>query len=335
MIKAVHRQPHAPALTVTAPTSPAPLPSAPSPSLTLAVIGDIHNHWTAADGQILQHLGVDLALFVGDVGNEAVDLVRSIAALPLPKAVILGNHDAWYTMTDWGRKKRPYDPKQEDWVQEQIQILGESHVGYGCLNLPQWNLSIVGSRPFSWGGPKWRNRRFYHDRFGVKNFTESTDRIVEAAQSATGDRLILMGHCGPTGLGDAPEDPCGKDWNPIGGDQGDPDFAAAIATLHSQLPAQGKTIPLVAFGHMHHNLRHTQTHLRRSEVTDPNTGTLFLNAARTPRIQSLGDRPCHHFALVELTGDRITRSRQVWATAAGEVWDVDQVAPQAMAKAFN
>ncbi|MGA1475950.1 MAG: TIGR04168 family protein [Prochlorothrix sp.] len=305
--------------------------SPPSPSVQIAVIGDIHNHWTPVDAQLLQALAVDLVLFVGDVGNEAVDLVRSIVALPLPKAVILGNHDAWYTMTDWGRKKRPYDPKVEDWVQEQLNCLGETHVGYGYLDFPDLNLSVVGSRPFSWGGPKWRNRKFYRSRFGVNNFQDSTALIVAAGTQARGDRLILIGHCGPTGLGDAAEDPCGRDWNPIGGDQGDPDFAAAI----DQLQSQGKTIPLVAFGHMHHNLRHTQTRLRRMEVTNPDTGTLFLNAARTPRIQTLDDQTCHHFALVELTGDRVTRSRQVWVTESGQAWDADLVQPRATAKAFN
>lgn len=33
----------------------------------------------------------------GDFGEEDVPLVQSVAALPFPKAVILGNHDAWHT----------------------------------------------------------------------------------------------------------------------------------------------------------------------------------------------------------------------------------------------
>jgi len=301
------------------PTPAIPTPASSPPALTIAVIGDVHHHWDAVDTEILVHLGVDLALFVGDIGNEAVDLVGTIAALPLPKAVILGNHDAWYTMTDWGQKDRPYDPHQEDWVQDQLDHLGESHVGYGCLNLPAFNLSVVGSRPFSWGGPQWRDQTFYGDRFGVHSFTESTDRIVQAAQAATGDRLILIGHCGPTGLGDQPEDPCGKDWNPIGGDQGDPDFAAAIAHLQRQ----GASIPLVAFGHMHHYLRHTKAQLRRSIVTNAHTGTLYLNAARAPRIQTRQGRTCHHFALVTLTETQVQQARHVWVTDTLEVWDAD------------
>lgn len=37
----------------------------------------------------------DLAIFVGDFGNEDVEIVKKVADLELPKAVILGNHDAW------------------------------------------------------------------------------------------------------------------------------------------------------------------------------------------------------------------------------------------------
>ena len=34
-------------------------------------------------------------LFAGDFGEEAVEIVEDVAELPHPKAVILGNHDAW------------------------------------------------------------------------------------------------------------------------------------------------------------------------------------------------------------------------------------------------
>ncbi|MEO0409231.1 MAG: TIGR04168 family protein, partial [Cyanobacteria bacterium P01_A01_bin.135] len=34
-------------------------------SLTIAVVGDVHDLWDEGDGTALQHLGVDLVLFVG------------------------------------------------------------------------------------------------------------------------------------------------------------------------------------------------------------------------------------------------------------------------------
>ncbi|MFN7522248.1 MAG: metallophosphoesterase, partial [Aphanizomenon sp.] len=75
-----------------------------SKSVKIAVIGDVHDQWEAEDGIALQHLGVDLALFVGDFGNESVEVVKAIASLDLPKAAVMGNHDAWYSATEWGRK---------------------------------------------------------------------------------------------------------------------------------------------------------------------------------------------------------------------------------------
>jgi uncharacterized protein (TIGR04168 family) len=202
-----------------------------------------------------------------------------IASIDLPKAAIMGNHDAWYTASEWGRKRCPYDRKKEDRVQQQLDLLGEAHVGYGKLDFPDLNLSVVGSRPYSWGGEVWKNKEFYRKRYGVTSFEESIERIVAAVKSAAYETIIFMGHNGPVGLGDRPEDPCGKDWQPLGGDYGDPDFAEAIA----QTQALGKKIPLVTFGHMHHTLRHTKEKLRTPISTSPE-GTVYLNSASVPRI---------------------------------------------------
>ena len=106
--------------------------------IKIAVVGDVHDRWGKKDGLALKHLGVDLVLFVGDFGNESVDVVRKVAAIDIPKAVILGNHDAWYTASWWGQKQAPYDRSKEDRVKQQLELLGESHVGYGKLDFPQF-----------------------------------------------------------------------------------------------------------------------------------------------------------------------------------------------------
>ncbi|GAB4153567.1 MAG: TIGR04168 family protein [Cyanobacteria bacterium J069] len=276
-------------------------------TLTIAVVGDVHDQWDAQDERALKRLGVDLVLLVGDFGNEAVGVVRAIAALPIPKAVILGNHDAWYTATDWGRSKCPYDPQLEDRVQQQLELLGDTHVGYGHLDFPQLGLSVVGGRPFSWGGSQWKHEDFYGSRYGVHSFEQSTERIVAAAQAAAHNTLIFVGHCGPLGMGSAPEDPCGKDWKPIGGDHGDPDLAAAIARTRDL----GKSVPLVTFGHMHHSLRHTKTQLRRPLHIDA-AGTVYLNAARVPRILPTEDDCLRNFSLVTLRHGEVLQAALVW-----------------------
>ncbi|MBD1932883.1 MULTISPECIES: TIGR04168 family protein [Cyanophyceae] len=275
-------------------------------SIKIAVVGDVHDQWEAEDELALKHLGVDLVLFVGDFGNESVDVVEAIASLNLPKAAIMGNHDAWYSASDWGRKRCPYDREKEDRVQEQLDLLGEAHVGYGKLDFPELNLSVVGSRPFSWGGLVWKNAEFYQERYKVTNFAESTERIVAAANSAAYETIIFMGHNGPIGLGDRAEDPCGKDWYPIGGDYGDPDFADAIAQSRNQ----GKTIALVTFGHMHHQLRHTKE--LRNPIYVGAEGTVYLNAASVPRIiQTPSDR-LRNFSLVSLQNGVVSQVSLVW-----------------------
>jgi uncharacterized protein (TIGR04168 family) len=283
-----------------------------SVSCRIAIVGDIHSQWDLADNQLLHYLGADIALFVGDFGNEDVAIAEIIAQLELPKAVILGNHDAWFSATSWGRSQCPYDRTQEDRVQEQINILGESYVGYGQRSFPQFNLSVVGSRPFSWGGDQWRNKDFYQSRFGVNSFAESTAKILEAAQQATGAQIICIGHNGPAGLGDRPEDICGKDWQPVGGDFGDPDLAAAIA----QLQSRGKSIPLVTFGHMHHQLRHTAEKLRTPVQRIGKT--LYLNAARCPRIVNYPPI-LHNFSIVTLQNGQVTAASLIWVDRQGQI----------------
>ncbi|MEM9245346.1 MAG: TIGR04168 family protein, partial [Cyanobacteria bacterium P01_F01_bin.153] len=58
---------------------------------TIAVVGDVHDQWLPSDRRILAGLGIDAALFVGDFGNESVEVVRAIAEMPVPKAVVMGN----------------------------------------------------------------------------------------------------------------------------------------------------------------------------------------------------------------------------------------------------
>lgn len=290
-------------------------PPAPEPCrrYTIAAIGDVHDQWSEDDNRALAALGVELALFVGDFGNEAVPIVRTIAALPVPKAVILGNHDAWYSASPWGQKRCPYDRRLEDRVQQQLELLGADHVGYGCKEVPRLGLSVVGGRPFSWGGDAWKNAEFYRDRYGVHNFSESGDRITAAAIAAQHSHLIFLAHNGPFGLGREPEDPCGRDWQPRGGDFGDPDLTAAIE--HARRDRQ---VSLVVFGHMHHRLRHRSDRLRQIVQCDA-AGTVYLNAACVPRHQILQGTPAHQFITVTYRDRQIDAIDQIWVDRFGQI----------------
>jgi len=274
--------------------------------VTIALVGDIHGYWqTDFEAKALQTLGVDLVLLVGDFGNEDVALTRSIASLDFPKAIILGNHDSWYTATPWGKKKSPYPPS-EDRVQMQLDILGKTHVGYAVLDFPEFDISVVGARPFSWGGSDWKEGDFYARYYGVGSMAESSERISGAIDRAQCGRIIMIGHNGPYGLGAQPSDPCGKDWQIGGGDHGDPDFATALAYGY----AQGKSIPLVAFGHMHHQLKCSP--LPRRSIVWNAQATVFVNGAIVPRIISQDDAQRRCFTLIHLGQKQVEKVQVVW-----------------------
>ncbi|GAB4341260.1 MAG: hypothetical protein Fur0042_02600 [Cyanophyceae cyanobacterium] len=291
----------------------APSPDAPVRRYTIAAIGDVHDQWNEDDNRALEALGVELALFVGDFGNEAVPIVRTIAALAVPKAVILGNHDAWYSASPWGQKRCPYDRRLEDRVQQQLDLLGGDHVGYGSKAVPRLGLSVVGGRPFSWGGDDWKNPDFYRDRYGIHSFAESGDRITATAIAAPHPHLIFLAHNGPFGLGAEPEDPCGRDWQPRGGDFGDPDLTAAIKTARDR----DRQVSLVVFGHMHHRLRHRSDRLRQIVQRDA-AGTIYLNAACVPRHQILQGTPAHQFITVTYCDHQIDAIDQIWVDRSGQ-----------------
>ena len=274
--------------------------------ITVAVIGDVHNQWDDQDDLALQHLGVDLALFVGDFGNEAVEVVRKIAAVKIPKAVVMGNHDAWYSASSWGKQKAPYDQSVEDRVQQQLDLLGDAHVGFSMLNFKDCNLSVVGSRPFSWGGSTWRNSQFYSDRYNIKSFAESTQQIVTSAQETAYENLIIIGHNGPFGLGNKTESICGRDWKPEGGDYGDPDLQNAIADINNL----DKSMSLVTFGHMHHALKYPSG--KRRTVVEVKDNIVYLNAACVPRVIKSDQGTQRSFSLVSLQQGRVKEISLVW-----------------------
>ncbi|PZU92078.1 MAG: TIGR04168 family protein [Pseudanabaena sp.] len=284
----------------------------PKSIIKIAIVGDVHDLWQPIEDRLaLKALDVDLVLFVGDFGNESVEVVQAIANLDIPKAVILGNHDAWYTAYDDPKKpnnkKCPYDRAKEDRVQQQLDILGNCHVGFSWLDFPELNISIVGSRPFSSGSPRWKKAAFYRDRFGVNSFAESTEKIMHSVNSTRQDTIIFLGHNGPSGLGSAQDSICGKDWKQVGGDYGDPDFAEAIAKSYQSL----KKVPLVTFGHMHHHLKLNSSRTRQAIATNE-MGTTFLNSACSPRIIKENEQIYRNFSVVTLNCGLVTSASLVW-----------------------
>jgi uncharacterized protein (TIGR04168 family) len=274
----------------------------------LTVVGDVHRWWRSADVTFLERSRPDLALFVGDLGDEDVEMAQRIASVPVPKAVVLGNHDAWQS---FGRKVST--PK----LREILAALGEDHIAYAVREVPAAGISVIGARPFSWGGPSLRSPELYDEIYGIHTMRQSAAAIVDAARNAQHRDLVILAHNGPLGLGDRTSDVFGKDFGKPGGDWGDRDLALAI----QRVEGWGLRVRAVIAGHMHHKLvaprgAERTRFVRRGE-------TLFLNAAYVPRVRQAEDGSELSYFLRTLWRDgECTGVEEVWVDVHGDEHEV-------------
>eukprot|EP01025_Chloroclados_australasicus_P049357 TRINITY_DN5615_c1_g2_i1.p3 TRINITY_DN5615_c1_g2~~TRINITY_DN5615_c1_g2_i1.p3 ORF type:complete len:390 (-),score=42.85 TRINITY_DN5615_c1_g2_i1:672-1763(-) len=278
--------------------------------IRLAIVGDVHNCWDpVADETALKFLDVDVCLFVGDIGNENVKIVGEIANLDHPKAIILGNHDMWRT-----RKLKQFQ-KQDNGLRQQLERLGDLHLGYASMSFPHLKLTVVGARPFSWGG-KWERLQAHevlNHLYGVQTQEDSVAKIVETVESVPADHTIVMiAHNGPKGLGRAGYDICGADF--LGaGDHGDEDLQLAL----EQLRTKNRMPTLLAFGHMHESLAFAGS--RRMIRMDQNERTTYLNTAVVPRVAyGKGQDTRRHFCVVEIVDGSIASVENQWVNVGSD-----------------
>lgn len=278
-------------------------------------VGDIHGEWDAGDERALASLAPDLALFVGDFGDENTQVTSAIGALAARSsfgvATVFGNHDACFTAHTWGRSRVPSFGSR---VSLQRAQLADVDASYRSRPFDAIDVSVVGGRPFSWGGPHWKHSAFYRQYTGVRDMKQSSARICSAvSEVAVGHAVVFLGHVGPTGLGELADSPCGRDWGDVsGGDWGDADLRAAIQYAR----AQGKPVPLVVFGHMHRALwGGVGSRVMLSKEAD----TVMLNCAVVPRHKSWsGAGKLHNFHVVALRRGLVHRVTEVWISSGGE-----------------
>jgi uncharacterized protein (TIGR04168 family) len=310
-----------------------------TPPLKLAVIGDVHDHWDDDSATALSSLDADIAIFVGDFGNENVEIVKKVASHPATnKIFMLGNHEAWYCLTPRGRQRALKVALQSSSLhannlasksmsgpvgtspalEEMFRVLGKDHIGFSSTIFDQFGVAFVGGRPFSKGGKRWSDiAAFYKHHYGIESMEESAHRIVDIALSQPFELpLVLIAHNGPTGLGNKRYSPCGVDWQEPEEDFGDPDLGEAIEVLTTQNRAPS----LVLFGHMHHNLKNGGK--RNMVFVNDVTGTVHLNAAVVPRIRkftrtmnnsTMNEIKGHHFLMVEMEQGVVSAAKHIWA----------------------
>lgn len=278
---------------------------------TLTVVGDVHRWWRAADTIHLERTRPDLALFVGDLGDEDVEMAGKVAEVPVPKAVILGNHDAWQS---FGR--RASTPK----LREILALLGDDHLAYGVREVGRGGISVIGARPFSWGGQSLRSPELYDEIYGIHTMRQSAAAIVDAARNAQHRDLVILAHNGPLGLGGETSDIFGKDFGKPGGDWGDRDLALAI----QRIEGFGLRVRAVIAGHMHHKLVHPRGAERTRFVRRGDT--LFLNCAYVPRVrQAANGDELSYFVRTRWQAGECLGIEEVWVDVHGD--EVEATAP--------
>lgn len=268
--------------------------------MRLAIAGDLHGQWDRRDVALLARLSPDALLVVGDLSDGQERIAASLANLELPVACILGNHD---TGKDHSGRR----------LQRQIDLLGERHCAWAVRHLAPPGLAVVGARPGSAGGGYHLSKPI-QALWGPVELAESAGRIAAAALAADPDLpLVLLAHCGPSGLGSLASDPCGRDWKSPACDWGDQDLAMAIEQIRPHRP-----LPLVVFGHMHHALKRGRGE-RRSFLID-RRGTAYLNAAYVPRhaVDGTG-RQLRHLAWVELEAGQLRHASHRWYDTEGRL----------------
>jgi uncharacterized protein (TIGR04168 family) len=280
--------------------------------IRLALVGDVHGAFGSEDVATLDRgedgQPYDRVLFVGDLAGYTfrgtLAVARQIAGLRTPALVMPGNHDAmsapqmFAELTENAAGAAMLSGGEEKRVRALADALGPAELtGYRVHELAP-GLSLVAARPHSFGGPRLAFQPYLSRAFGVASLEASAARLAALVDAARGPSLVLLGHNGPSGLGAARSALWGADFRREGGDFGDPDLRAAIA--HAR--ATGKRVLAVLAGHMHRQLRGGGP--PRVAFARDEHGTLFVNAARVPRVFREGPRTLRHHVAVTVGPER-------------------------------
>lgn len=284
--------------------------------MQIGVIGDIHGAWDKCDTAFFNQAGYDRLLFAGDLAHitGSLPVARQLAELTTPAWVIPGNHDS-VTLSQLlaELKARPLAARllarrMEHRVAELATTLGPVTLGGYSRHALSDELGLIVARPHAMGPNRLYFRDYLQRRFDVADFPASTQRLCALVDQSPRD-LVFLAHNGPAGLGDTPDAPFGCDFDPGRGDFGDPDLAQAIE--HAR--CTGHRVRAVIAGHMHHCSKHTGEWRRTSARLDD---TLYINAARVPRIEHCGARR-HHIRL-HVTDDAVA-AQELFVAQDGQV----------------
>lgn len=278
----------------------------------IALIGDLHGSFDARDVAAFNEARYDLLIFTGDLGSgtaqNGVQIAKLVSRLTTPTIVMPGNNDAPFLSeiaAEFGHQRglsAILDLDRSIASRRAKVIL----CGYRLhrLPLPGLTLSVVTGRPCAMGGGEFSFPTEVSRAYGVASMQESTERLLSLIDAVDTERLLLLGHNGPTGLGDRKIDIWGADFLPEGGDWGDPDLAAAVARAKER----GLRTTVVA-GHMHQRTKSGELRPWRVE----RDGIELVNPARVPRIYEGDTCELRYHVELEIDAEESTLREVQWA----------------------
>jgi uncharacterized protein (TIGR04168 family) len=284
-----------------------------SGSFRIAVIGDVHLLFGPADVEALDAGGYDLVLFVGDLAGYrhggGIEVARHVARLRTPALVVPGNHDGVQAaqlaaellandVAAVALESGPFAGGQASRVEALRAALAPAVLGGYSLHAYEarsTRLDVIVARPHSFGGPRLAFRPYLERAFGVASLEASARTLCALVDRASAERIVILAHNGPTGLGDRRDAIWGCDFRRSEGDFGDPDLRIAL----DHAARTGKRVVAVIAGHMHHAVRGGGVRTWRLA----RDGVLHVNAARVPRVFRREDRELRHHVCVEIRED--------------------------------
>lgn len=270
-------------------------------TLSIALIGDLHGHWSDADVAYFNDSNYDALLFTGDLGSgtrkNGVDVARSLARLDKRALVVAGNNDAPFR----------HEIEAEFRLQNGLAELMRLAPGHPFANQPRNNvvlcgysvhdvsqrgraLSVVVGRPFAMGGNELSFSEALRDGFGIASMAASSERLCTLVEQAPTRDIVVLAHNGARGLGAERTSIWGCDFRPEAGDWGDEDLSSAL----EHAARVGKRVLAVVAGHMHRSSK-----LQRVGTLQRG-GTLFVNPALVPRVLQRAESSVRHHMALEI-----------------------------------
>jgi len=253
---------------------------------------------------VLSIIKPNIVLFVGDISDGSVKIIKKIKEIRIPTFVILGNHD------------RGKDSTGET-LSKQIRVLGEKYCAWD-LKVFNNQINLLSARPCSSGGGYYLSKEV-KGFYGPITEQDSINKIIKCSEKTVEDLpLIIMSHAGPSGLGSEPKSICGKDWKLPSLDWGDRDLSVAISQIQKR-----RKVDLVIFGHMHNRLKRNLG-LREMFKID-SKGTIYFNTAVVPRYKTDEDgKLLINFSWIEFEKKGLSHVSHRWYSESGEIREEDK-----------